>query len=220
MPDQEFLASFGVQIDESGVNRLQQILEQNRTLAEELAKAFDRARNAVISFFREFSESSFSGADLNAARVTEEQQGLTLPFSLDFTKANKELSAFVKSAGKALKLNADASAVIAAGQNALSHLYLLFASTILPLQVSLQATGSVPSAAGGVASGLSAALSTLPSLLSTSTMSPIVTNNASKNVSAPVSIQVTAAGSDPEAVGRSVYDVTEQYLLRTLQSSY
>ena len=68
MPDQEFLASFGVQIDESGVNRLQQILEQNRTLAEELAKAFDRARNAVISIFREFSESSFSGADLNAAR--------------------------------------------------------------------------------------------------------------------------------------------------------
>ena len=87
-------------------------------------------------------------------------------------------------------------------------------------QESLQASGFVPSVAGGVASGLSAALSTLPSLLSTSTMSPIVTNNASKNVSAPVSIQVTAAGSDPEAVGRSVYDVTEQYLLRTLQSSY
>ena len=208
-----------MQIDESGVSRLQQILEQNRTLAEELAAAFERARNAVISFFRELSESSFSGAELNVARVTEEQQGLTLPFSLDFTKANKELSAFVKSAGKALKLNADASAVITAGQDALAQLYVMFASTILPLQVSLQASGSsVPAA--GVASGLASALSTLPSLLSMPTVSAPVTNNASKNVSAPVSIQVTAAGSDPEAVGRSVYDVTEQYLLRTLQSSY
>ena len=37
---------------------------------------------------------------------------------------------------------------------------------------------------------------------------------------APVSIQVTAAGSDPEAVGRSIYDVAEQYLLRTLNTAY
>ena len=41
-----------------------------------------------------------------------------------------------------------------------------------------------------------------------------------QNVSAPVSIQVTAAGSDPEAVGRSIYDVAEQYLLRTLNTAY
>ena len=100
--NQEFLPSFGVQIDETGVSRLQQILEQNRTLAEELPAAFDRAREAVTAFFRELSESSFSDTDLNAARVTEEQQGLTLQLSLDFTKPNKELSAFVKSAGKAL----------------------------------------------------------------------------------------------------------------------
>jgi hypothetical protein len=34
MADQEFLASFGVEIDESGVARLQAALEENRTLAE------------------------------------------------------------------------------------------------------------------------------------------------------------------------------------------
>ena len=37
MAEQEFLASFGVEIDESGVQRLQVALEQNRELAEELA---------------------------------------------------------------------------------------------------------------------------------------------------------------------------------------
>ena len=57
MAEQEFLASFGVEIDESGVARLQVALEQNRELAEELAAAFDHAREAVQSFFRDLSES-------------------------------------------------------------------------------------------------------------------------------------------------------------------
>ena len=41
----------------------------------------------------------------------------------------------------------------------------------------------------------------------------------SQNVSAPVNIHVTAAGSDPEQIGRSLYDTAERYLLRTLQSA-
>ena len=53
MADQEFLASFGVEIDESGVKRLQAALEENRTLAEDLAAAFDRARESVQAFFRD-----------------------------------------------------------------------------------------------------------------------------------------------------------------------
>ena len=40
----------------------------------------------------------------------------------------------------------------------------------------------------------------------------------SRNVSAPVNIHVTAAGSDPEQIGRSLYDTAERYLLRTLRS--
>ena len=40
MADQEFLASFAVEIDEGGVSRLQEILSQNRELAEGLAEAF------------------------------------------------------------------------------------------------------------------------------------------------------------------------------------
>ena len=44
---QEFLASFAVDIDEGGVNRLQRILESNRELAEKLAAAFDAARASM-----------------------------------------------------------------------------------------------------------------------------------------------------------------------------
>ena len=45
---------------------------------------------------------------------------------------------------------------------------------------------------------------------------PVDGNN--QNVEAPVTINVTAVGSDPETVGKSIYDVAERYLLRTLQA--
>ena len=44
-------------------------------------------------------------------------------------------------------------------------------------------------------------------------------NHYSQNVSAPVNIHVTAAGSDPERIGRSLYNTAERYLLRTLQTA-
>ena len=47
MADQEFLASFAVEIDETGLLRLQEELTKNRALAEELASAFDWARNSI-----------------------------------------------------------------------------------------------------------------------------------------------------------------------------
>ena len=48
---------------------------------------------------------------------------------------------------------------------------------------------------------------------------PTVNQTNNNSVQAPVSINVTASGSDPEAVGRSVYDVAEQYLLRTMKGA-
>ena len=92
MADQEFLASFGVDIDESGLDRLQKALKENRTLAEQLASA--------------------------------------------------------------------------------------------------------PAAAA-----------------------PVIQQTSNSSVQAPVSINVTAAGTDPEAVGKSIYDVAERYLLRTLEQA-
>ena len=65
------------------------------------------------------------------------------------------------------------------------------------------------------------ALSGLPELLSSApaVAAPVINQNNNQSVQAPVSIQVTAAGSAPEAVGRSIYDVAEQYLLRTLKGA-
>ena len=228
MADQEFLASFGVEIDESGVERLQTALAKNRELAEELAAAFDRARESVQAFFRDLNEISLPGLGSGKASVTEEPAGMNVPISLDFTKANKELAAFLKEATKAFKLTADGSAVVSAGRNALSSLQSMFASTVLPLKVQIETSGGTGSAAGAVGSaasaatasvaqtGAKAAVSSLESLLNVSSVNAPVTNNSSKTIQAPVSINVTAAGSNPEAVGRSVYNVAEQYLLRTL----
>ena len=48
MADQQFLASFGVDIDESGVSRLQKILTENRTMADSLSASFDVASFSVV----------------------------------------------------------------------------------------------------------------------------------------------------------------------------
>ena len=57
MPMQEFLASFAVDIDESGVTRLQTILKDNRALAESLSEAFASAKAALESAFSGLPES-------------------------------------------------------------------------------------------------------------------------------------------------------------------
>ena len=61
----------------------------------------------------------------------------------------------------------------------------------------------------------------LPDLLASGTAAaaPVIHQTSNASVQAPVSINVTASGTDPEAVGRSVYDVAEQYLLRTLKGA-
>ena len=56
MAMQEFLASFAVEIDESGVRRLQEILEENRELAESLATAFQAAKSALAEFVSEAAD--------------------------------------------------------------------------------------------------------------------------------------------------------------------
>ena len=50
MASQEFLASFAVDIDEGGVTRLQQVLEENRDLANDVAAAFEAATAAIQEY--------------------------------------------------------------------------------------------------------------------------------------------------------------------------
>ena len=69
-------------------------------------------------------------------------------------------------------------------------------------------------------SGLTDMLSALPEMLSAvpAAAAPMVTTPAPQNnVQAPVNIHVEAAAADPEAVGRSIYDTAERYLVRTLE---
>ena len=292
MADQEFLASFGVEIDETGVLRLQEELTKNRALAEELASAFDAARESVQSFFEELNTLSSSGFSGLTGGVTEETSGLSIPLSLDTASATRALTSFRNSARTALRLSADASGVISAGQAALAQLQSQYSATKLTLNVQENrtvtsaggdstvgsaVTGSffsslLKSATGGrfdqptttqiaedgdpeyvipvkkeslavpllrqlmgelsdsaretllagmpgkaASGGLSALLDLLSS--ASSAAAPVIHQTSHASVQAPVSINVTAAGSNPEAVGRSIYDVTEHYLLRTLQNA-
>ena len=68
---------------------------------------------------------------------------------------------------------------------------------------------------------LGGSLNSLSGMLSSASgaTAPTVNQTNNNSVQAPVSINVTASGSDPEAVGRSVYDVAEQYLLRTIRGT-
>ena len=65
MADQDFLASFGVQIDEGGVSRLQSLLEENRALAESVAEAFDAASKAIRGYVAAAREQFPSASDLS-----------------------------------------------------------------------------------------------------------------------------------------------------------
>ena len=274
MADQEFLASFGVEIDETGLLRLQEALTKNRALADDLAAAFNRAQEAMTGFFDTMAEISMPTLDFGSGGIAgEAASGLSIPFALDMTKANRELNAFFKEAGKNLKLTADASGIVSAGQGALNRLRSLFSSTTLSVRANVQtstsagginlntmlkaATGGrftrpqqveiaedgdpeyvIPVKKEGIAVPLlrqligelsasareslqGSSLGGLSGLLSSASgaNAPTVNQTNNNSVQAPVSINVTASGSDPEAVGRSVYNVAEQYLLRTLKGA-
>ena len=47
-----------------------------------------------------------------------------------------------------------------------------------------------------------------------------VSQTTNNTVDAPVTINVTATGSDPESLGRSVYDIAQRYQLRTLKGVF
>ena len=146
---QEFLASFAVDIDEAGVSRLQSVLEQNRSLAEEVAAAFSAARASMDAFFQAASE-DFS-ASFDSSAFTEGagigSSGITLPLNLDFTKARKDLAAFFKEAQKQIRLSADGSAIVSAARSAISQVRSLVESADITLKVKVETEGEVT--AGG-----------------------------------------------------------------------
>ena len=333
MADQEFLASFGVDIDEGGATRLQQILSENRTLARTLSDSFNAASESIKAFKEEISTdlpSLFSGTGYG--NVTESLFGSAggLTVGLDMTEPRKEISSFTADAKKPIALSANASGIVSAARTALESVRSLFSETFilnvrantgtdnspeddsrsgsrndtgstflrmsaggrftrptsvevaedgdaeyiipvkkegraLPLlrrllsELSPEArqsltgpsvipTGTEESSGSGIAvsvipaetgrplasapvaerealpSGSALRQESLPDLVAqlSSALRPSggSVTNTSNNLSAPVTINVNARGSDAEQIGRTIYDTTERYLLRTLRSSF
>ena len=132
MADQQFLASFGVEIDESGVSRLQKILSENRTLADSLSASFDAASESVKAFRESISEdfpTLFSGSGYG--NVTENLFGeyAGLKIGLNMTEPKKEIASFTENAKKPIPLTANASAIVSAARTAMESVRSLFSET-------------------------------------------------------------------------------------------
>ena len=237
---QEFLASFAVDIDEGGVNRLQAVLSRNRELAESLASAFSSARSSMAEFIRSASEELPSLPFFSRAGGMEEAPGSPGSFAvgLDFSRASKQLDSFLDAAKKQMKLTADGSGIVSAASAALARVRSMFSGANLVLKVKTE-TETVPGSTGFTGNGCGSsavplsgdrgnrsvypslsALSGVPALFAgvSAAAAPVVQQSTSHNVQAPVNIHVEAAAADPEAVGRSIYDTAERYLMRTLRT--
>lgn len=358
---QEFLASFAVDIDEGGANRLQSILARNRELADGVAGAFDAARTSMLAFIQSATEELSALPFFSRPSSVEETLGTSGTFAvdLDFSKAAKQLETFMNAAKKKMSLSADGSGIVSAASAALSQVSSMVAGADLTLKIKTEietdpdlsggdidvpegvpgssgpgsSSGGTPSpvamlSAGGrfssptraeiaetgdteyvvpvrkeneavplirsllselsasardslrdilppaddavqpeslvsgieasssvlpggpgykplaasvpdvtgyeplsasaplsadasPLSGLADLLASLPDLLSAApaAAAPVIVPQAPSNhIQAPVNIHVEASAADPEAVGRSIYDTAERYLLRTLQS--
>ena len=326
MAEQEFLVSFAVEIDEGGLDKMQQALQQNREMAEQLAGAFESAQGAISAFFDQLSASTLSTGEISPWQRLQEmsEEGISVSFEVDFVRAQEDLDAFLQAAEEPILLTADASAVLSEGQSALSSLEQEFSGTLLPLNADASGvlsagqaalaelqgifasatitvrvradTSGLPSSSGGggggaggsrpiappgspAASVLRAAnggrftdptrleiaedgdpeyvipvrkesmavpllqqlfselsqgaketlrggmgnparVSDLPRVLSAApaAAAPVVQQHTQTSIQAPVSIEVNAREADPREVGRSVYDIAERFLLRTLQA--
>ena len=283
MADQEFLASFGVDIDESGVSRLQRILTENKSLGAELAASFNAAAEGVKAFKESVSTDLPSLFGNGYGNVTENMFGAAggLKIGLNMTEPKKEIAGFTAEAKKEIPLAANASGIVSAARTALENVRSLFSETFtinvraensrdsgrnggnkvgdsstslgmtgirmssggrfsrptsvqvaedgdaeyiipvkkenraLPLlrqllgELSPAARASLVGGAGNV--GTAALPAAIPS-------GNVTQNN--QNVSAPVTINVNATGSNAEAIGESIYNTAERYLLRTLKAPY
>jgi len=283
MADQEFLASFGVDIDENGISRLQQILTENRTLGDSLAVSFNAAAEGVKAFKESISTdlpSLFSGGYGN---VTENLFGSAggLKIGLNMTEPKKEIASFTADAKKEIPLSANASGIVSAARTALENVRSLFSETftinvrasmnmddgdgkkdsridsrnrdasgstflrmstggrfskptsvqvaedgdaeyIIPvkkenraLPLLRQLLGELSPAARASLTGGAGSVGT--AALSAALPSGNVTQN-NQNVSAPVTINVNATGSNAEQIGQTIYNTAERYLLRTLKA--
>ena len=148
MASQEFLASFAVEIDEGGVARLQEILSQNRELAESLSAAFAAATSAIHAFAEELGLlPGFSAG----GTVTEGMSGLNgLTLGLDTSGAEADLASFIALAKTPIPLSANASGIVSAARSAWGSVKSLFSQ---PLTITAKVETKTGDGDGGDAGG-------------------------------------------------------------------
>lgn len=245
MAMQEFLASFGVEVDESGVGRLQEILKENKALAEDLSRAFAAARASLKPLLSSTAAEALTALQASGAlnlRLTADASAVIAAASTAlasiqaaYSGTTLKLSARVQvpgadASGRSGGVASGASGIMAsAGGRFTTRTRAEVAEDgqteyIIPVQkeaiavpllrrllseLSASARESVlgrPASAAGL-------LSAAPALSAAGAGAP------ASLVQAPVNITVNAAASQAEAVGRSVYDLAEHYLQRTLKGA-
>ena len=129
MADQEFLASFAVDIDEAGVSRLQAILTENRELADSLAAAFNAASEAIRSFAEDLGIlPNFSNG---YGITTEGMSGFGgLAVGLDLSKAFSDYEAFTALVKQPISLKVNTSGITSAARSAMSSVCSIFAEPV------------------------------------------------------------------------------------------
>ena len=162
MAEQEFLVSFAVDIDEAGLEAIQQALSSNTAMAEGLAAAFSTAQSAIGGFFDQLSSSTLSTGETSPYQrlLALADDGIEISMELDMGDAEEMLDDFLARAEEPARLTADPSGVLQAGESALDELMALYEGTELPLNAD---------ASGVIAAG-SEALSELESLYASTTL--------------------------------------------------
>ena len=146
MADQEFLASFAVELDEAGIARLQSVLAENTALADSLAAAFGAASASLHAFAEDLGLlPDFSGRGV----VTESLNGLGgLSLGLDLSQAFTDYERFTALVKQPIALKASAAGITSAARTALNSVRSLFAVPVT-LHVKAEQEGGGTDPGGG-----------------------------------------------------------------------
>ena len=146
MADQEFLASFAVELDEAGIARLQSVLAENAALADSLAAAFGAASASLHAFAEDLGLlPDFSGRGV----VTESLNGLGgLSLGLDLSQAFTDYERFTALVKQPIALKASAAGITSAARTALNSVRSLFAVPVT-LHVKAEQEGGGTDPGGG-----------------------------------------------------------------------
>ena len=153
MADQEFLASFAVELDEAGIARLQSVLAENTALADSLAAAFGAASASLHAFAEDLGLlPDFSGRGV----VTESLNGLGgLSLGLDLSQAFTDYERFTALVKQPIALKASAAGITSAARTALNSVRSLFAAPVT-LHVKAEQEGGGTDPGGGTPVKMSA----------------------------------------------------------------